>query len=49
MAGPGADTSSENLGSPENRTTFVKACVDLVSQYGLEGLDIEYVLRRDVS
>lgn len=33
---------STNVGSPENRTAFVKTCLDLVSKYNLDGLDFDW-------
>jgi len=32
---------STAVGSPENRTTFVKAVVDIADKYGLDGIDFE--------
>lgn len=32
---------SSMIGSAENRTAFVKTCVDLVNKYSLDGLDFE--------
>ena len=34
---------STAVGSPENRTTFVKAVVGLANKYGLDGIDFESV------
>jgi chitinase len=34
---------STSIGSAENRTAFVKTCLDFVSEYDLDGLDFEYV------
>ncbi|KAH9429166.1 hypothetical protein MCOR02_010574 [Pyricularia oryzae] len=33
---------SSNVGSPENRTAFVKTCLDLVQKYNLDGLDFDW-------
>ncbi|KAK1994762.1 family 18 glycosyl hydrolase [Colletotrichum falcatum] len=33
---------SNNIGTPENRTAFVKTCLDLVAQYNLDGLDFDW-------
>ncbi|KAK8061925.1 hypothetical protein PG994_008291 [Apiospora phragmitis] len=38
---------SSMFGSAENRTAFVKTCLDLVNQYKLDGLDFEPRLQRD--
>ncbi|OHF04139.1 glycosyl hydrolase family 18 [Colletotrichum orchidophilum] len=39
---------STAFGSPENRTAFVKTCLDLVEKYNLDGLDfdVEYPARQ---
>ncbi|KXN90956.1 Acidic mammalian chitinase [Leucoagaricus sp. SymC.cos] len=34
---------SSNVGSPTNRTAFVKAVTDLVEEYALDGIEFEYV------
>jgi len=34
---------STAVGSPENRTKFVEAIVDLANTYGLDGIDFESV------
>ncbi|TLD14170.1 uncharacterized protein PgNI_02870 [Pyricularia grisea] len=33
---------SSSLGSPENRTAFVKTCLDLVQKYNLDGIDFDW-------
>ncbi|TLD20773.1 hypothetical protein PspLS_08665 [Pyricularia sp. CBS 133598] len=33
---------STSVGSPENRTAFVKTCLDLVQKYNLDGLDFDW-------
>ncbi|KAJ7828667.1 glycoside hydrolase family 18 protein [Mycena olivaceomarginata] len=33
---------SSNVATPQNRTLFVKTLVDLVAQYGLDGLDFDW-------
>ncbi|KAK1975762.1 family 18 glycosyl hydrolase [Colletotrichum cereale] len=33
---------SSAVGSPENRTAFVKSCLDLVDKYNLDGLDFDF-------
>jgi chitinase len=34
---------SSNLATPANRTAFVKTVVDFTSNYGLDGIQVEYV------
>lgn len=38
----GSQHFSSNVGSAENRTTFIKNALDLVSQYQLDGLDFDW-------
>jgi chitinase len=38
----GSQHYSSNVGSAENRTAFVKTCLDMVSQYQLDGLDFDW-------
>ncbi|KAF9261243.1 endochitinase [Marasmius fiardii PR-910] len=38
----GSQFFSTAVGSPENRTVFVKTVTDLVTQYGLDGLDFDW-------
>ena len=34
---------SSNVGDATNRTIFVNTVIDMVTTYGLDGIDIEYV------
>ncbi|KAK1983998.1 family 18 glycosyl hydrolase [Colletotrichum cereale] len=38
----GSRYMSTALGSRENRTAFVKTCLDIIDQYNLDGLDFDY-------
>ena len=39
----GSKYFSSLVATADNRTSFVNACMQLVSQYDLDGLDFEYV------
>ena len=39
----GSQWYSSNVGSPENRTSFVKTVTDFAEKYGLDGIDFECV------
>ena len=40
----GSQWFSSNVGSSKNRTAFVTSVSSLISTYGLDGVDFEYVL-----
>jgi chitinase len=35
---------SANVGTPENRTAFVNAVINVAQKYQLDGIDFEYVI-----